>query len=279
MMTSSRKALGEFADTLRAKTRDAGKSSPKDIEKVSPNFLPDVGYSEHFLGSAVALTARPPPTPILAALQRSDEKPRVQNSDRGGGQSTNPPLEDPFDDRFEHPPEINIFEDPDSPPADLLIFAPYRLRSTPESNSSNRHLGSQASDKENQVPNEGRLAYSRVPDECHDGCRVPSLTEPVKHSPPNSPSRRPPSQLTIAKKLPPFQLQANVTSASVPRDTTAFRYAESSEDQAMDVVDEISTTEFSWQTHNATLEVNDERRRTPSPASVPLPETPMPGSY
>ena len=52
------------------------------------------------------------------------------------------------------------------------------------------------------------------------------------------------ASVLIAKKLPPFQLQANVMSTCPSRDATAFWYG---------------------------------RIRTPSPAGLPLPETPMPG--
>ena len=449
IMTSSRKALEEFTNTVKLKTagirpitppgllrdassmgkdsekslksksvhwrssdsttvvtRDHHKSSPKDIEKASPPLLPDIGYSDHFLGSAVALTARPPPTPVLAALDQTNQKSQVIELHRPvlaeteqpplptPMPGTNLPLEDPFDDQAAIPAtEFNIFEDPVSssedsdaspesvPNLEILLNvdpssvaklpSPQFLEPNPMSRASSktydadyddstledtdidtnalvpvhpkplnmRRLGDRRSegemidqivqeleeeipeirvsspiddnapkgqlgilqpttevtsavslgsvlddsDKENHFPEQGQSEFEAQVESgteylvCHHGCRLPSLTEPVKldASSPDSPPRQPPvAHLTTARKLPPFQLQANITSTSPPRETHAFRYTDSSDEQPMDIVDEISTTEYSWQSHN-TLDVKDERNRTPSPACVPLPETPM----
>ena len=138
------------------------------------------------------------------------------------------------------------------------------------------------SDKENQCqeygPPGGR-AQNEMGSEhtrCGQDCRLPSLTEPVKHdiAPSNSPSRQPPAaQLITAKKLPPFHLQANVMSTSPPREAAAFRFTNSS-DESMSIVDE---TEYSLQARKAPWNARDERINTPSSAGMPLSETPFPG--
>lgn len=375
-------------------------ASPKDIPKNFSPILPDMVDSEHFLGSQIALTARPPPTPILSALEQADQRPHSIEMQRPvladitqlplltPMPGTNLPLEDPFDDAAAVPEsDIKIFEDPDCasdycsaspepvPKVQVLIgvapssFATLAVseclehlptsrasskaydadndsyisedsnaidatarihpkppnmramsRSSSESVNINNvspelqavipkiqisgpgedhdpkgHLGvlqmtpevSSAvsfglalsdSDKENQCHGyQSSEAQQYVQSEhvnCGQGCRVPSLTEPVKHdvSPPDSPPRQPPvAQLTTAKKLPPFQLQANVTSTSPPRDAPAFRFTNSS-DESMSIVDE---TEYSWHARSDSLDVKKGRTRTPSPAGVPLPQTPM----
>lgn len=138
------------------------------------------------------------------------------------------------------------------------------------------------SDKENQCQEYGPPRAKTQNDmgsehtRCGQDCRVPSLTEPVKHdiAPPNSSSRQPPAaQLITAKKLPPFHLQANVMSTSPPRDAAAFRFTNSS-DESMSIVDE---TEYSLQARKDSWNAKDGRISTPSSAGLPLRETPFPG--
>lgn len=390
------------SDSTAAASGTNGQSSPKDIVKKSSPLLPEMVYSDHFLGSKVALTARPPPTPVLIALEQADQRPQnielqcpdlvetTQPPLLTPMPGTNLPLEDPFDDAAAvGESHTNIFEDPDcasgkdgcssepEPHIEVLIgVAPssiatvavsdcleQRPLSRASSNTYNadsdslsseeidtevsattrvypksqntkamgkpnledlgvndtsrelqstipkieisvpveddapkKHLGElqssskvgsavslgsahDDSDKENHCHGDQAIRIGqdskRGHPNCSQGCRVSSLTEPVKHdvSPPDSPPRQPPlAQLTTARKLPPFHLQANITSTSPPHGAPAFRFMTSSE-ESMSIVDE---TEYSWQARKDLLDVKDARSKTTVPATVPIPENPMP---
>jgi hypothetical protein len=165
ILTSSRKALNDFANTFRAKAASVRPSTPpgllrdpspigRDSEKsvkskksvhwrssetmvtklqdIPKNFSPVLGtlegLNEHFLGSALVLTARPPlPISVLAAMDNLDKKPqRIELPPPGLAEveqveqpplstpmpGTNLPLEDPFDDNAAIPENnIKVFED------------------------------------------------------------------------------------------------------------------------------------------------------------------------
>jgi hypothetical protein len=162
MLTSSRKALNDFANTFKAKATPGRPSTPpgllrdpspmgRDSEKsvkskksvhwrssetmvtslqdIPKDFSPVLGtlegLDEHFLGSALALTARPPPPmSILAAMDNLDKKPqRIELPPPVLAEveqpplptpmpGTNLPLEDPFDDNAAIPEkDTKIFDD------------------------------------------------------------------------------------------------------------------------------------------------------------------------
>ena len=405
--TKSKKSVHwRSSDSTTVATREEERSSPKDIVKDSPPQLPDVGYSDHFLGSAVALTARPPPTPILVALEKADQRPHridlqlpvlaeIQQPLLTPMPGTNLPLEDPFDSSALSPKfSCEPYEDPvntsengsslEPVPYIQVLFGvhPSSVATQATVDCLDRCLDSQTSSKTHDTdddsttseetdadckfvtrvhprpPNmaryENRTGEAEVSDritfqpslavpeikvsdtgdvsgprgcssilqsmlevestvslgsandeseeknqwnkleqactgnqvnedleksECDEGSGLRSLTEPIKHdiSTVESASKQAPLvHLTTARRLPPFTLRPNVTSAPQPRDTASFRYTDSSDEYPMmEIVDE---TEYIICTAKK-FDCKFSRVKTPSPACIPLPETPMFGAY
>lgn len=277
------------------------------------------------MGSRIVLTARPPPTPILSALEQTDQRTDsielqrpvfadiTQPSLLTPMPGTNLPLEDPFDDAAEIPEsEFKIFEDPDrasnrccvspEPVSDVEVLigvAQSSIATFAVSECLDQHPVSRSfsraydADDDSQMSEDtdtndmiGRahpktmrvLRLSSVDGLDNTENAPPDLQTTIPRIEVSAPSgtevgspvslgRAPDSakdndcqehpqpplkvrvggehaSVLIAKKLPPFQLQANVMSRCPSRDATAFPHG---------------------------------RIRTPSPAGVPLPETPMPG--
>jgi hypothetical protein len=300
-------------------------TSPKDILKATSPTLPDFNYEDHFLGSRIALTARPPTTPVLSALEQADQRPdsielhrpvfadMIQPPLLTPMPGTNLPLEDPFDDAAEIPEsKFQIFEDPDSasdrcsispePVSDVEVLigvAPSSIATLAvsecldqrpvsrsfsraydadddshisEDTDANDNIGrvypkpirvlrlssGNGMDNTDSAPPDLQTMIPRIEVSAPNGSEVGSPVSPGRvpdSEKENNYQEHPQSPLKvevgekyasvlIAKKLPPFQLQVNAMSTFPSRDAAALRSG---------------------------------RIRTPSPAGVPLPETPMPG--
>lgn len=134
------------------------------------------------------------------------------------------------------------------------------------------------SDKENQRLEEGQLPSDSNPGalgahiQSPQACRASSLTSVALQAAP---------LVTNGKRLRSYGLQANVILSALQRDRAAFRWIDSSDEQS--ILEPVDDTEESCQARKKTLDVKgktnadlDGRSMTPSPAMVPLPETPMP---